>query len=174
MRPSKSIFSLASGTWGCFVLLIVVGQFIISFGKERIGDGHPILGVFLALSGGFALVWLAKPTVDNYWSHPIPSLPWQSVMIPVVLVMLLFAVSLLNYKTIQIGYDADETLEFGLVGLPAYKYGWLWWGGYDEMLTHNINALLCRLFSIRFETFKLTAFLFRTSAVIFLWLLATE
>lgn len=177
MRPSKSIFSLASGTsfpWWCFVLLIVLGQLIISFGKEMIGDGHHILGVFLALSGGSALVWFAKPIVDDYWNHPIPLLPWQSVMIPVVLVMLFFAVSLLNYKIIQIGYDADETLEFGLVGLPAYKYGWIWWGGYDETLTHNINAFLCRLFSIRFETFKLTAFFFRTAAGIFLWLLATE
>ncbi len=160
--------------WGWFLSLIILGQLILSFGANFVGDGHQILGVFVAFTGSIILVQFAKPAIQNYWDHPIILSRRQINGITFTVLILFLTMSLLNYWTIQIGYDADEILEFGLVGLPAYKHGWLWWAANDETLTHNINAFVCHLFSIRFGSFKLTALFFRTGAGIFAWLLATE
>ena len=160
--------------WAWLLLpIIILGQFMITLGRTA-EDPRLIVGVLLAAVGSLVLVWLARGQAQSYLATPEQISQRQGIFFNVVVVLLLLVTSWLNYTTVRIGFAEDERWEFTLMGLPAYMQGWQWWSAYDEPLVHNVNAGLCHLFGLRYDTFKLTAFFFRTGAGIFLWLLARE
>lgn len=173
-EPDETV-RVGRAKWPWLLPIIVLGQLVVSFGHKVFDKEVPLIGVAVAVLSSVACCYMARASILAYF-EPGPTIKqkWKSLMVELAVCSLLIVMSVLNFRMIKIGYAEDEFLEFIVISLPAYKDGWLWWAAYDEPLTGNLAGLMCRLFSIRFETIKLTAMLLRTATGISLWLLARE
>lgn len=171
--PSRPLHPVESSRLWYFGM-VVLGQSLVSLSGETSPAGQAIAGVALALAGAFVLV-------RRDYGIPPPSGEWNTGDSPrprvwgaLLALIALMAASWLNFHAVRVGYDADESLELCLTAFPASQAGWLWWRGYDEPLTGNVLAVLWRFLPADYDSVKLAAFLLRTAAGVFVWLLASE
>jgi len=156
-----------------WALIVTAGQLIVSFGDKLLHGFHMLVGGGMAIAGGLLIAVSSRRDFAAGWGIEDSS-SRRMRSLGIISLVLLISASLLNFHFNKIGYAEDEYAEFCHLSLPMLDHGLRWWAGIDEMLTANITAIVCYFLPIRFETIKFVAFIFRTGAGVFLWLLAME